>query len=113
MRVQFGVALHSVDYTLHQLDHVTRLGRIQHESWVEWTRTWGLAMRFPDLELRYMGQQTTGAGRPGVVSNGGVVRDVARPAAVGQNFISAPSGATTLTGVAVTTHQFSVSIPVR
>jgi hypothetical protein len=113
MRVQFGVALHSVDYTLHQLDHVTQLGRSQHESWVEWTKTWGLGLRFRDLEFRYVGQQTTGAGRPGVVANApGFVLD-ATPVAVGQNFISAPSGATTLTGVAVTTHQVSVSIPVR
>ncbi len=112
VRVQFGVALRSIHYTLDQLDHVTQLGRTQSESWLEWTRTWGFGLRFPDLELRYVGRQTTGTGRPGV-SQGGFGDVVAPSASVGQNFIAAPTGATSLTGVAVTTHQLSVSIPIR
>jgi hypothetical protein len=112
IRMQFGLALRSVDYTLDQMDHVTALGRRDRQSWIEWTRTWGFGLHFADLEVRYVGQQTTGTGRPGVVSNGGPVF-VDAASAKGPNIISAPSGATTLTSVAVTTHQFSVSVPIR
>ena len=111
IRLQFGVALRSIDYTLHQLDHVTMLERRQHESWLEWTRTWGFGIRFPDLELHYVGWQTTGTGRPGVSSSRGDVV-VAPAASTGQNILAVPTGAT-LTGVVVTTHQLSVSVPIR
>jgi hypothetical protein len=112
VRLQVGLALRSIDYTLDQLDHVAQTSRSQRESWIEWTRTWGLSLRFPDLEIRYVGLQTTGTGRPGVIANGG--GDVlAASAPGGQNFISAPNGPTSLTGVTVTTHQLSVSVPIR
>jgi hypothetical protein len=55
---------------------------------------------------------TTGTGRPGIP------QQFANPVAfdavsAGSNFLAAPTGATTLTDVAVTTHQFSVSLPIR
>src|SRR5260370_28738959 len=33
------------------------------QSWLEWTPTWGLSLRFPDLELRYGGRVNNGMGR--------------------------------------------------
>jgi hypothetical protein len=54
----------------------------------------------------------TGTGRPGILpSNDG--RVFAAADASGPNILAAPNGALTLTGVAVTTHQFSISLPIR
>ena len=111
IRLELGLALKSINYSLNQLDHVAESSRQQDESWMEWTRTWGFGMRFSDLELRYTGRMSTGDGRPGIQNNGGVV--LAASDAVGKNFLSAPSGALSLTGVKVTTHQISVSVPIR
>ena len=115
IRLEGGLALRSISYTLDQTDHVASTAREQRESWVEWTRTWGVGLHFSDMMIRYVGRTTTGTGRPGVFSNSDQVFAPAPVAANagGSNFISAPSGATTLTGVAVTTHQVSVSIPIR
>jgi len=111
IRLEAGLVLRSIGYHFSQLDHVAQSGRTDDESWSEWTKTWGFAIRFTDLEMRYVGRVTTGAGRP-VVSSGGVVFAAAGDTFAG-NFLAPPSGQTSLTGVAVTTHQISVSIPVR
>jgi hypothetical protein len=111
IRLEMGLALRSIGYTLHQLDHVNLDDTRQRQSWMEWTPTWGLSLRFSDLELRYNGRRTTGTGRPGVFTDGNVV--FAAAAEAGRNFLSAPSGPLTLTNVVVTTHQLSVSVPVR
>jgi len=114
IRLELGVGLRSIDYTLRQFDHVTQSARSQRESWLEWTPTWGLGLRFSDLELRYSGRKTTGTGRPGIFARNGDILVAAAPTAeAGRNFLSAPSGPTTLTGVTVTTHQLSVSVPIR
>jgi hypothetical protein len=112
LRLQFGVDLRSIDYTLDQLDHVSGVSRTQDESWIEWTRTWGLSIHFSDLEMRYTGRMVTGTGRPGILpANDG--RVFATADAKGPNIISAPSGTLTMTGVAVTTHQISISLPIH
>ena len=54
---------------------------------------------------------TTGAGRPGIADNTRTF-PVAF-AASDANFLAPPNGPTTLTPVAVTTHQLSVSLPIR
>jgi len=62
--------------------------------------------------MRYTGRMVTGTGRPGILpANDGVV--FAAADAKGPNIISAPNGALTMTGVAVTTHQISISLPIR
>jgi len=111
LRLQLGIALRSIDYTLDQLDHVSGVARTQNENWIEWTRTWGVSVHFSDLEMRYTGRMATGTGRPGIVPNDG--RVFAAADASGPNVIAAPNGALTLTGVAVTTHQVSISLPIR
>jgi hypothetical protein len=113
LRMQFGIALRSIDYSLDQYDHVTERPRQQDESWIEWTKTWGLSLHFSDLELRYAGRRATGTGRPGIFPENDFRLAAADAAFAGSNFISAPNGPITLTGVAVTTHQFSVSLPLR
>jgi len=112
IRLELGLGLRSIGYTLDQFDHVTQAARSDRQSWIEWTPTWGLGLRFSDLELRYMGRKTTGTGRPGIVNNGGPIA-LASVADQGRNFLSAPSGPMTLTNVVVTTHQISVSVPIR
>jgi hypothetical protein len=113
LRLQLGIALRSIDYSLDQFDHVTERPRQQDESWMEWTRTWGLSLHFSDLELRYAGRRATGTGRPGIFPDQGFVLSAADAAVRGSNFISAPNGPISLTGVSVTTHQLSVSLPIR
>jgi hypothetical protein len=112
VRLELGLALRSINYTLNQFDHVAETNRQQDESWMEWTRTWGFGLRFSDLELRYTGRMSTGDGRPGIQSFDGRVA-LASADAAGKNFLSAPSGSLSLTGVKVTTHQISVSVPIR
>jgi hypothetical protein len=111
-RMQFGVQLRSIGYHLEQYSHILAAARSQDERWTEWTYAWGTSVRLPDLELHYRLRMTSGTGRPGVAGNafvnGGTFAD-----AGGRNFIVAPSGALTLDPVRVTTHQISVSLPLR
>jgi hypothetical protein len=111
VRMELGLTWRSIDYALNQTDHVAGLDTRQTQSWAEWTRTWGFALRFSDLQFRYTGRMTTGTGRPGVVPQG--VLFAPAPAEAAPNFLSAPSAVTSLTGVSVTTHQIAVSIPIR
>jgi hypothetical protein len=79
---------------------------------MEWTPSWGARVRFPGLEIRYLGRVTTGTGRPGVAWTGVVAqREVA--AAMANDIVVPPSGPLTLQDVKVVTHQISVSVPIR
>jgi len=106
--LQLGLAVRSVHYNLAQQDHVEAVTQHLEESWLEWTPTWGLSFRFPELELRYRGRVSHGTDRL-VASNpnGFVVADVA------PGFFPPVGSAMTLDGVHVVTHQFSVSLPLR
>jgi len=111
--LQLGLAARSIHYRLDQYDRVQVSGRNQVESWVEWTPTWGLTVRFPELELRYSGRVTKGTGRPGVGvrANGWALEDAGAVRA--GSLLVAPSGPLTLDAVSVVTHQFSLSLPIR
>jgi len=111
LRLEAGIGLRAIDYNLHEIDHVAETERRQHEQWNEWTRTWGLSFHFDNLELRYAGRSTTGTGRPGIAPEGVVTAPVLE--AGGTNILAAPNGNLSLTGLTTTTHQFSVSLPVR
>jgi hypothetical protein len=109
--LQFGLMLRSVHYNLSQQDNVQELQRRLTTGWMEWTPTWGLSLRFPEFEIRYSGRATHGAGRP--ESNffapwGG--RDVALASGT---ILAAPTGPLNLTHVNTTTHQISLSLPLR
>jgi hypothetical protein len=110
--VRAGVAMYSIDYHLDQADRVRGSARSQREHWVEWTPTWGLSFRFPELELHYTGRYTTGVGRPGV--NGGCcfAADALAASAPG-GIIAAPSAPLTLQDVHVVSHQVSFALPIR
>jgi hypothetical protein len=113
VKLQLGVAMHSINYWLRQFDHVQLTGRRQAERWTEWTKTWGVSFRPAHVEIRYLGRITTGVGRPGIVADPPTgVFDV-RAAASSFNIVAAPSGPLTLTDIKVLTHQLSVSLPLR
>jgi hypothetical protein len=107
--VQFGVVVRSIRYRLRQADHVALTQRSVETGWVEWSPTWGLGLRFPDLEIRYRGRITYGASR----TLGPVFPD--RVIAVDRNsFIGPlPLGPLNLVDVNTTTHQLSISLPLR
>lgn len=109
--LQLGLVIRSISYRLAQYDNVQVAGRNLDERWVEWTPTWGLSLRFPELEIRYRGRVTHGTGRPGVAGTGGFA--VARDGVAAAGILVAPSGPLTLDEVRVTTHQVSVSLPIR
>ena len=105
------VLLRSVHYNLAQQDHVEAVTRHLEESWLEWTPTWGLSFRFPELELQYRGRVSQGTDRLVASNQNGFI---ANPVAGGAPGFFPPAGsAMTLDGVHVVTHQFSVSLPLR
>jgi hypothetical protein len=108
--LQFGVAVRSINYRLHQVDHVQGTQRRLRESWREWMPTWGLRWEMPRLAIGYRGSITTGTGRPGVVRRGfgGDVVAVAE-----SNILIAPSGPIALGRVNVVSHQLSISLPIH
>src|SRR2546429_206606 len=84
--LQLGLMVRSVHYHLTQSDNLQAVGHALQEAWLEWTPTWGVRLRFPDLEIRYPGSVTRGTGRPGVTSPSGSfgVVDRALPLAGGR-----------------------------
>jgi hypothetical protein len=100
----------SINYRLRQSDHVAIEERALRTGWYEWSPTWGLTLRFPELELRYRGSVTKGAGRPGSTFLVGAFRDVAL---AGNAFLAAPTGPLNLVNVNTTTHQISLSLPIH
>ncbi len=106
--LQLGLVVRSVHYNLAQRDFVDATTRRLGESWLEWTPTWGLSFRFPELELRYRGRVTHGTDRLVAPSNQFIAQPIARP-----GFFPPTGSAMTLDGVHVVTHQFSVSLPLR
>ncbi|MBW3535667.1 MAG: hypothetical protein KY453_10715 [Gemmatimonadetes bacterium] len=107
--IQLGVDVYAVSYDLEQRDFVRQTVRDQRESWLEWTPSWGAALRLPEVEVRYAGRLTTGTGRPGVL--GGGFRAGADEALAGGDFIPAPSGDLFLDGAWVLTQRIGVVIP--
>ncbi|MEX2284900.1 MAG: hypothetical protein WEE89_20605 [Gemmatimonadota bacterium] len=115
MALQLGLAVNNIHYWLEQHNHIQNSDRSHEESWVEKTPTWGVSVRFPELEIRYHGSVTHGTGRPGVQPRGGwfVAEDRALTASAGSNILAPPSGALSLTEVKVTTHRISISLPIH
>jgi hypothetical protein len=108
---QLGLAVRAIRYRLAQSDRVALAEQRLRERWVEWTPTWGLSLRFPELEVRYSGRVMNGAGRPGTDLTFPIGRtiDVLPPGGI----LVTPGGPLNLTGVATVTHQVSLSLPLR
>jgi hypothetical protein len=109
LALQLGLMVRSINYRLQQTDNVEVAQRALRTSWNEWTPTWGITVRFPDLELRYRGRVTEGDGRPGTQFAVGV-RDMALASGT---ILAAPSGPLSLVNVNTWTHQISLSLPLH
>ena len=108
--IQLGLALRSIHYWLAQQDNVQGTRRGLEERWLEWTPTWGMSLRFPELEVRYTARQTNGTGRPFVAGGGPEPQPgFADVQSSGRSVIVAPSGPLRLDEVHVVTHQISIS----
>jgi hypothetical protein len=115
---QLGLGVYSIDYVMHQ--KVTTIAaapqvseRRLHESWMEWTPTWGVSLKLPGLLLSYVGRLTTGTGRPGIANNWPSIEGgVAVPLSSG-DFVVAPGGPLTLQDATVITNQVSVVVPIK
>jgi len=112
LAMQLGLVVRSIRYRLMQENRVQASRRNQREAWIEWTPTWGLKFRFPELEIRYQGRVTHGTGRPGVAGFGGGVPTL-DAAGGARGIIVAPNGPLALDEVSVVTHQISISLPIR
>src|SRR3989442_647451 len=110
--LQLGLMVRSIRYRLAQSDNVQAVGHRLDAGGGEWAPTWGLSLRVPDLEIRYRGRVTHGTGRPGVQASGFFPsgRDFAVP---GGGILAAASGPLGLQGGSTTTHQISISLPLR
>ncbi|HUH11861.1 MAG TPA: hypothetical protein VMK65_02080, partial [Longimicrobiales bacterium] len=110
---QLGLRLRSIRYTLDQKNFLADTVRHTREGWMEWTPTWSGVLRFDDFDLRYAGRATM----KGWVQVGGVfpgVRfDDAAAAPGGGDFLVAPTQPVDMPDFRVTTHQFTISVPVR
>ena len=107
--LQLGLAVRSLHYRLTTLDFLAGGTESSRDSWVEWSPTWGLSLRFPALTVRYAGRITNGDGRPSPFGFfGGPVID-ALPGTV----LVAPTGTLNLLGVSTVTHQISLSLPLH
>src|SRR5437763_112469 len=111
--LQLGLMVRSVHYHLAQSDNVQAVAHALQQAWVEWTPTWGVSLRFPDLEIRYRGRVTKGTGRPGVAAPSGFFAAGRDLALAGGSILVAPSGPISLQEVSTTTHQISISLPLR
>ena len=111
---QAGLEARSYDYTLDQVNHVVTAYREQSESWMEWTPTVGVVLRFADLDVRYAARRTSGTGRPGTDWSQTTLPGIQTVISQSEgDFIIAPRGPLTLRDATVLTQQLSVRIPVR
>ena len=108
-----GGQLRAMRYRLEQQDALRDAQSASTQRWNEWTRSWGISFRAANADLRYRGQMTTGARRPGFDEFNGIVDDVVRP--LESSFAPGPFPAFTLPfeKVRATTHQISLSVPLR
>ena len=110
-----GGQLRAICYRLDQWDAIQQSRTASTQHWNEWTRSWGLSVRFASADLHYRGRLTTGAGRPGFDDNGGGFLVTDRAAlAPGSDFIGGiPQFGLRFADVRAVTHQISVSVPIR
>ena len=107
--LELGLSLRAMHYRLAQHDRVAGTEQPFRTGWVEWSPTWGLSLRFPELELRYRGRVVNGTGRPEVLGFFPVPLTDVGPG----NFVTVPGSTLNLAGVTTITHQISLSLPLR
>jgi hypothetical protein len=115
LRFEAGGQLRAVRYHLEQQDAIQQASTTSTQSWNEWSRSWGLSVRFAGADVQYRGRLTTGAGRPGFDDGGGIIAvdDRAVPTPGGGFGIGVPQFGLRFADVRAITHQISVSVPIR
>lgn len=104
-----GLEMRSIGYHMTQYRFAEPWWlRRQDERWIEWTPTWGAALRLPGFQLRYDGRVTFGSGAHH--SFAWVTPANAAVALDGVDFIPAPSMPLNFDYLTVWTHQISVSL---
>ena len=103
-----GLQAHDRSYTLDQYSYITQSLRSQNETWTEIILSWGAVLHFSRFNLKYTGRVSSGAGIPGLSSDG-LVRTAFDMEA--GDFVAAPSGALNVQERSSVTHQFLVEIP--
>lgn len=107
--LQLGLAVRSTHYRLVERDFLAGTTQRFRDSWVEWSPTWGLSLRFPKLELHYRGRILNGTGRPSTFNVGFPIPLADSPTSI----LVPPGGTLGLAGVSTVTHQISLSLPLR
>jgi hypothetical protein len=105
---QFGLMVYSIDYSLHQTNHVQRNERWQSEGWTEASPTIGFQWRGRDFGLEYAYRLTCGPN--GCLIGGDKI--TIPPASTG-GVIAAPSSPLTTSAGSASTHRFLLSVPIR
>lgn len=110
---QLGLGVNSINYRLGQTNNVQRTFREQRENWMEWTPTFGLALRTRSLQLRYNYSVSCSVSECITIGRGDAVTVAAPAAASTGGVIAAPSSPLTFNGGTASTHKIWVSIPIR
>ena len=114
---QFGLRVRAIQYDLEQQNFVTASTREVEEGWLEWSPSWGAIWNLDDIELRYSGRWIS-KGNPSPSCGGwfGGCEDFASPgdgSGGGDiDYLVAPDGAVSMPDYRVTTHRFSISVPI-
>jgi hypothetical protein len=104
LRLQAGVQVRAIQSRLDQIDSTQSFVR-SHNSWNEWTHSWGASFRTGQFEMRYLWRMKSGTGRPGVQNTfgrGGCFDICILP--------GAPTTTSIIVPIRVTTQQFSISV---
>lgn len=111
---QLGLRVRAIQYDLDQRNFVAATTRATEEGWLEWSPSWGAIWNLDDIELRYSGRwisKGNPSGGCGMIFLGGC-DDVASPSEGDIDYLVAPEGAVTMPDYRVTTHRFSISVPI-
>ena len=110
---QFGLAIGSVNYRLHQRNNVRGTSRVQNESWNEWTPTAGWHYKSREIEFFYTLRLSCLSGSSCLPMGQGDDVSVSAPTPGPGGVIAAPASALTFDGGRALVHRFMLSIPIR
>jgi hypothetical protein len=106
---QAGLRVRQINYSLDQHNYLAEVRRTTREGWLEWSPSWGAFARFGAIELHYAGRMTS-RGWPGMGWFGGDIMVNAPDAGV--DFVVGPTGPVNIPAFRVTTHRFTLSVPI-
>jgi len=104
---QFGMAVSSINYRLHQTNNVQGTDRVQDQGWNEWTPTFGLHWRSRNLTVQYVYRRTCGPSACIDIASGDKVNVVA------PSVVAAAASPMSVNGGTSHVHQFMVTVPIH